>query len=67
VRSESLTVCHKVGAHCSRHHHPRASQVVGLAVANMSVIYRMSLRLLEQGVVDVVNSYILPHADAHMR
>jgi len=40
---------------------------VGLAVANMSVIYRMSLRLLEQGVVDVVNSYILPHADAHMR
>lgn len=40
---------------------------MGLAVANMSVIYRMRLRLLEEGIIDVVNSYILPYADSQMR
>lgn len=42
-------------------------QILGLAVANMSVIYRMRLRLLEEGIINVVNTYILPHADGPMR
>lgn len=33
----------------------------------MSVIYRMRLRLLEEGIINVVNTYILPHADGPMR
>jgi hypothetical protein len=33
----------------------------------MSVIYRMRLRLLEEGIIDVVSSYILPYADGPMR
>ena len=39
------------------------SQVVGLAIANLSVIHRMQLRILEEGLVDVVNRHILPFAD----
>ena len=33
----------------------------------MSVIYRMRLRLLEEDIINVVNTYILPHADGPMR
>jgi len=39
------------------------SQVVGRAIANLSVIYRMRLRILEEGLVDVVKRHIFPFAD----
>lgn len=43
------------------------SQIVGMAVANLSVIHRMRLRILEEGLVDILTSHILPVADAALR
>jgi len=43
------------------------SQVVGLAIANLSVIHRMRLRILEEGLVDVMTRHILPFADGALR
>lgn len=43
------------------------SQIVGLAIANLSVIHRMRMRILEEGLVDVMTRHILPFADGALR
>ncbi len=43
------------------------SPVVGLAVSNLSVIPRMRLRILEEGLLDVAARHLLPFADGTLR
>jgi hypothetical protein len=43
------------------------SQVVAQALCNLSIIYRMRMRILDEGAIEKINSDILPYADPETR
>lgn len=43
------------------------SRIVALALCNLSCIYHMRMRILDEGAIDVINTSILPYADNETR